>query len=304
MNTIKILIFVFFIGFLFSCDENDPILVPDDIAYVSFVKSSANYTENDTTLEVELQLVTYSKERVECSISFSIEGLDNPAIEGADVSFSNNTIVFENGIGYVKTSFTLSDNDKADGKKQFYIELTAAPAGFDLGIDGKEKILITIIDDEHPLKYFSGEYAHLGNSPATWSGTVNWTSQIEVNPDDDTQIIFNNIFPWRQNVQVGVLATINEAEKTIVLASAQRLTETGEGKYYFRFYSGENFNDNWEGDQTTDPILGTYTINTEKTEIVITLNEWGAKWIEPDGGFDGRWWNDYFYSSVLTKSLK
>ncbi|MDE5421095.1 hypothetical protein L3073_02620 [Ancylomarina sp. DW003] len=301
MNLFKVIGLIIIVGFFFSCEEKDSILVPEDIAYVSFTKSDASYNESNTTLELELQLVTFSTQRTECTVNITTEGLENPATD-TDVTLASNTVIFEKGVGYAKTSLSLIDNDMIDGKKQFYLEITSVPNGIDIGIDGKEKILVTIIDDEHPLRYFNGNYTHVGESHPTWSGTVNWTSQIEVDPDNDSQIIFKNIFPWKQDVQVGVVGVVNEAEKTIELASSQKLTDTGAGYYYFGFYSGENFNDNWEGDQTEDPILGTYTINADKSEIVITLNEWGARWMEPAGTFDGRWWNDYFTTSTLTKT--
>ena len=36
--------------------------------------------------------------------------------------------------------------------------------------------------------------------------------------------------------------------------------------------------------------------------IEITLNNWGAKWMQPDGtSYDGWWWYDFFTTSTLTQ---
>lgn len=44
------------VGFLFSCKVNDPILVPEDIAYVAFTNSSVNYVRNLIPMDIPMHL--------------------------------------------------------------------------------------------------------------------------------------------------------------------------------------------------------------------------------------------------------
>lgn len=299
-NKFKIIIAVFIMGILFSCDENS-ITFPEDKAYISFSDNSANFTENDTTLTVELGFVTSTTERVECTISTSIEGIDNPAIENTDFEVSTSTIVFENGVGYANATFSLIDNSQADGKKQFYLEISSATGNVNIGIDGKEKILITIIDDEHPLAYFNGTYTHQGNS--YWGSDYNFskTTNILTNPDNDNQILIYYIaYAGLAVLDVPVVATVDEAAKTITIASKQIFTGDDGWGYTQAFNAGVPSGDNPE--PLESDVVGVYAINDERTEITISLTNWGVKWMEPDGTtFNGWWWYDFYTSSTLTK---
>lgn len=55
--------------FLLAGCENEPILIPEDISYVAFTKSSLIISEDAGSADISLYYTTFSKERAEVNIS-------------------------------------------------------------------------------------------------------------------------------------------------------------------------------------------------------------------------------------------
>lgn len=291
---------------LVSC-ENEPVLIPEDVSYVAFSKSNLIISEDAGSAEIQLYYTTFSTERAEFSITVSTKGLELPATEGEDFTLLSNKAVFEDGFGYASISLTVTDNDIFEGAKQFYLEISSAPPGCRIGIDGRERILITIADDEHPLSKFKGNYSH--NHINYWGegGEYDYVSVtiIDINPLNEKQILLSNMCGTSLTEIRPVVATIDELNKQIIIKSKQIFTSPNGSGYTFAFNSGIPGSDGSNPEPVDDNVIGTYTIDENTNAIEISLQNWGPKWMEPDGTtYDGWWWYDFFTSSTMTKIIE
>ena len=293
------------IGILsFSCNVNEPILIPGDIAYVAFSKSELAVRENKQSLSVELYLTALSTDYAEFTLKSSIEGISSPAIEGVDFNLPpQSKVVFENGMGYQTISLEIIDNNVKDGLKQFWLEIESGTPGYDIGIDGRNKVLISIQDDEHPLKFILGTYEI---EAASYFGSQYNVlhDRLLIEPDaDTTKVLINNVIegvsPELSRPLVGKVDVVN---MQIMVNSGQQWSNPKSNGYYFAFYKGNPGNAN---DQGPEPLIGeTFTLAINKTDSGITItgfDNWGPKWMEPAGSFDSWWWWDFYVTSTLTK---
>ncbi len=289
---------------MFGCEKNDPILL-EDVNYIAFSVRTATLNEDGASISVELYSVTANNDRAECTLSVSTSGIDAPATEGEDFSISSTNVVFENGYGNAKINISPIDNDKADGTRQFYIEITSATAGFDLGIDGKEKLLVTIVDDEHPLKNFEGSY--YSECTPIWWGSYWWNSAVKVDPNDPNGLLIS-AFGWSKQPygDFVVKATVDiDAETITIAAGPTQIAEAYGNGYYHAFCVGDPATmgpdgSNNYGKPLEVPLVGTYTTNTDG-KYVFAFQNWGVKWMAPDGTYDGDWWWEFVSSSTMTQ---
>lgn len=291
------------IGLFNSCEVNDPIYVPDDISYVAFSNSEAAVRENKGNLDIELYLTTYSTSPAEFSFTSSSEGLDFPAIEGVDYNLPpGNKVSFVNGMGYAEVAVEIIDNNEKDGMKQFWLEIESGTEGYQIGIDGKQKILISIQDDEHPLKFILGRYRIEATSYYGSEWNLNH-DRFLIEPDTDTtKIRIRNVIEGiTPTLSRPLMGTVNVAEGEITINSGQQWSNPKSNGYYFSFYKGDPENAN---DQGPEPLDETFilTWTGSVSDITITgFDNWGPKWMEPSGAFDSWWWWDYYTTATLTK---
>jgi hypothetical protein len=306
MMSYKNLIFLLTIsfGFLNSCEVNSPILVPDDISYVAFSEPEASVRENKGKLDIELYLTTYSTSPAEFSFKSSTEGLDNPAIEGVDYNLpTGNKVSFTDGMGYTEVAIEIIDNDLKDGQKQFWLEIDSGTEGYQIGIDGRNKILVNIQDDEHPLKFILGRYRIEANSLYGSAYNISHSNLlIEPDPTDTTKIQINNVIEGIVPVlSRPLIGTVDVAEGKINIKSGQQWSNPKSNGYYFSFYKGDPENAN---DQGPEPLDDKFILTWTGSGSDITISgfdNWGPKWMEPSGNFDSWWWWDYYTSATLTK---
>ena len=290
------------IALLFNaCETNDPILIPEDTSYVSFSNSSASVAENGEKLTIELYLTTQSQERAEFELAADTAGLEAPAEEGTDFEIPE-SVVFENGYGYAEIDIMVHDDSLSDGKKQFVLKMVSGPEGYQIGIDGKDRIMVTIEDDEHPLAYFNGDYEHAGTSFREGSDYT-WTSSITADPDHEDGILISNIGATSLELVNPVEATVDTENNTITIPGKQVYTAPNSNGYPHAFNAGNPDNNptEWEIEPLDSDVVATYSINEDKTNITITLTNWGIKWIAPDGSYDGWWWWNFYVTSTMTK---
>ncbi|MBS2210169.1 hypothetical protein KEM09_02085 [Carboxylicivirga mesophila] len=178
MNYIVKYIFLAIIALLVvACGEADKQLFDDQDAYFAFEAESASISENsEDRLDLSLYIAK-SKAIGTVVLEADSEGLDNPAIEGVDFEIVGDETITFRGEYFQEVSIKVMDNDETDGDKQFYLTMVSNDINADLGLaDGKQsKVLVTIIDDEHPLASVLGSYTLNYDSP--WNGN----GQQEVN---------------------------------------------------------------------------------------------------------------------------
>ncbi|MCG8580975.1 MAG: hypothetical protein MI866_13730 [Bacteroidales bacterium] len=174
---------------LASCGEVDKELFSDKDAYFAFVQGSAAITENaDENLEISLYLAK-STAKGSVTLEVDTEGFDNPAVEGEDFELLDGKTVLFNGEYYEEIKIKVIDNDITDKDKQFNLVMVSNDIDAGLGIaDGElSGMLITIIDDEHPLAAVLGTYTLNWDSP--WNGNdLQEINQIFSVEGSDTEI--------------------------------------------------------------------------------------------------------------------
>ncbi len=282
--------------------ENEPVLIPQDTSYVAFSKSTQTINEDAGSATVSLYYTTFSTERAEFNIAVSTDGIASPAIEGTDFSLSGKKVVFDKGLGYASVTVNVTDNDIYEGAKQFYLEITSAPSGCRIGIDGRERILITIADDEHPLAIFKGRYNHDHTNYYGAQYSYSTVTVIDVNPLNPKQILLSNMCGTNLPEIRPVVATVDETNHTITIKSKQIFTGRNGNGYSFAFNAGIPGTAPANPEPVDQEVTGTYTYDAGTRQIVITLTNWGPKWMEPnETTYDGWWWFDFFTSSVMTK---
>jgi hypothetical protein len=301
---IKPLILLLLFALMAAC-ENDPVLIPEDVNYVAFSKGSLTLPEDGGSFQIELYYVTFSSQSAVVAIEASTQGLASPAVEGVDFNLIDNSASFLQGHGFAHVTLEILDNEVFEGSKQFFLVISSAPAGARIGIDGREKILITIADDEHPLSKFKGNYTHehINYYGSDWNYTS--VSTININPENVNQILISNICSTSLPEVNPIVATIDEENQEIIIESKQIFSEPNGNGYTFAFNAGIPGVSPDNPEPVDERVIGTYTINEETSEIVITLHNWGPKWMEPDGTtYDGWWWYDFFTVSTMSRIVE
>ncbi|MBN1415872.1 MAG: hypothetical protein JW973_12285 [Bacteroidales bacterium] len=290
-------------GLLSSCEINHPIFVPDDISYVAFSHSETAIRENKGEVDIELYLTTYSSSPAEFTLTSYSEGLEYPAIEGTDYHLpAGSKVSFPNGMGYAEVSVDIIDNDEKDGLKQFWLEIESGTEDYQIGIDGKHKILITIQDDEHPLKYILGRYRI--EAVSYYGSQYNLAHEgFLIEPDaDTTKVRLTNIVEGvTPTLSRPLIGTVDVLKQEITVKSGQQWSNPKTNGYYFSFYKGDPENAN---DQGPEPLDEAFILSWagSGSDITITgFDNWGPKWMEPSGAFDSWWWWDFYTSAILTK---
>ena len=287
---------------LHACEINDPILIPGDIAYVAFSETEQSVRENKGNLEIEIYLTTLSTSPAEFSISTSTEGIENPAEEGVDYNIpQDRKVSFNEGMGYQTITIEILDNDEKDGMKQFMLVLGSGTGGYEIGIDGKDKVLVTIQDDEHPLKFILGTYRIEASSYYGSEWNIRH-DRLRIEPDADTNkvLIYNVIEGITPVLSRPLVGSVDRELETITIKSGQQWSNPKSNGYYFSFYMGNPDNANSQGPEPIDQdFVLTYLIGEETT--IDGFDNWGPKWMEPAGTFDSWWWWDYYLTADLTK---
>lgn len=164
-------IFLAIIAIVFvACGEADKELFNDKDAYFAFEVENASISESSQdNLTISLYIAK-SKAQGSVVLEADSEGIDNPAIEGVDFEIVNDQTVTFNGDYFQEVTIKVMDNDETDRDKQFYLSMVSNNINAGMGLaDGKQsKVLITIIDDEHPLASVLGAYTLSYDSP--WNG--------------------------------------------------------------------------------------------------------------------------------------
>lgn len=213
-----------------SCDDlNEPILLTNEDKFVAFLNTSQGIAENNGE-KVGILVYVSAVSGSGCSVDFdfSTEGIDLPAVEGTDYNLINDskTLTFDNYFGYDTIWIEPIDNGLVDLNKKFNITLTAASNSFDLG---REKtILVTIVDDEHPLKAWLGSYAAAAASqgdPGNWDEA--WSITTEAVEGDLNSISIHGVAGSAD----GIIASIDKDALTITIQPGQTIDNYSYGNY-------------------------------------------------------------------------
>ena len=189
-----------------SCDKSD-LTLSSDVKYVEFDATSFSAIENSTEIiKIPVYLTTTDK-GLKTEVTFDIYGIgDNKAVEGVDyiIVEPSKQYLLNGSTIYDTIQIKLIDNSVIDRDKMLQIDIKTADNGVKIGLD-KPSTVVTIIDDEHPLAQFFGEY--IVTAKSYYNGDVSWVSQIVAVPGKSDELDIVNLWitdPELNNIRVKV----------------------------------------------------------------------------------------------------
>ena len=190
------------------------------------------------------------------------------AIQGTDFTLSATSISVS--VGETAVQITPIDNSVFTGDKKFYLVIESNDQGYN--ISAQKKMLVTISDDEHPLKAWIGTYsvdaASYGN-PGPWDES--WTVTTSPVEGDLTQLSLQGIGGPTADP---VIATLDKDALTITIERGQNIGPVYGGGIDVEIWFGY---DDLSLDQNID-LTG--TLDPDGT---IHIDNWGHLMKDPTG---------------------
>lgn len=284
---IKSFLTVVAIIFLASACKKELIMFDSSMNVVGFNSTDYAIRENlNGPAPIEIYLgAALGTEATEVTFVVDTAGLGaSAAKEGIDYTLSSNSVSVGAGISTV--SVTPVDNDVFTGNKKFYLVIASNSKNYQ--ISAQKRVLVTINDDEHPLKQWLGAYtvsAASYGSPGAWDETWNIvTAPVEGHLNQLSITGLGN------GSTVPIIATIDKDAMTISIESAQLLGEAygpdnGVVKLYYgtdeimdQLLLGEELTSDMLSAAATHKITGTIeangTIHLDKMGMVLTDYDW------------------------------
>jgi len=204
-----------------SCEDKYPEMWDESNIVVGLSATSLSLKENGTgSFNVYLGGIT-GTEATDVTLEVSIAGISKPAIEGTDFTLSSKSINTQVGV----TAVTVSpiDNSIFEGDKQFKVRLMSNSKNFPF--TPQDSIVVTIVDDEHPLKAWIGTYTVAAvsyGSPGAWDES--WTVTTTPVATDVTKLSMTGI----GGASEAVIATFDTDAMTVTIVSPSSI-DGGEG---------------------------------------------------------------------------
>ncbi len=257
---------------MMSCEEAD-LTFDQGNAFVAFSGGSGSLSESSTeSLTIEIYYASTSTGPVSVDVAFDASGIDNPAVEGEDFRvLSSKTVSFDSELVQL-IEVEAIDNEVRDQNRSINITLTGdATIGMAGGMNGS--FLLTIVDNEHPLANWIGEYVVTADSYGdVLNGEVDgaWDEEwavttSPVNGDETKLSLVGMAFG-----DVPVIASVDLDAMTITLPSG---ANTGEGY-------GNGPTVIWKGNyEVVEEVDVVGTINPDGTiaidEVTLILPDFG-----------------------------
>jgi hypothetical protein len=267
--------------------EDGTILFDSSMNLVGFTSTGLTINENQGTSTPFNIFFGAAEGTPATTVTLTIDtvGLGNAAAkEGIDFTVSAKSLSVEVGEDNTAT-ITPIDNAIFTGNKRFYIVISASSSSL---ISAQKRFLVTIADDEHPLKNWLGSFTitavSYGN-PGSWD--EEWdvlTTAVEGHLDQIaiTGLGYGSTEP--------LIATIDKDALTISIVSGQTLGTAygganGEVKLYYgtdaiigQVLAGDYINSEMLTAAAMIPITGTIdndgTIFLDKMGMVLTDYDW------------------------------
>lgn len=186
MKKIILLLNVFALCLLASCNPNKIAEFDDKDAFVAF--GGANYAITEDGASIKIPVTLASVKGLEATVT--VEGVDGTAKAGIDYNIATSSLQFNSTTrtAYVEVNI-INRAGEYTGDLNFKLKfgnLGGVNAGF------QSTTTITINDLDHPLSFILGEYTASGVS--YWDGPITWTMTLKKDPADDSKVWFDNIF--------------------------------------------------------------------------------------------------------------
>lgn len=269
--------------FMATACKKDLIMFDSSMNLVGFSASTAVVKEDLGGQKVQLYLGAATG-TLGTTVTLAVDtvGLGVVAAkEGIDFTVASKSISVE--VGEADVTITPTNNAVFTGDKKFYLVISSNSTGYK--ISAQKKLLITISDDEHPLKPWIGTFTVAAASygdPGNWDES--WTVTTTPVEGDVTQLSFSGIGALGSGPIIG---TFDKDALTITFAKGQNLGDTygwGDVEVWWGF-------DDLTLDQNVD-LEGTLNVNG-----TILVDNWGHLVKDPTGD----WVWDVF-NTTWTKS--
>ncbi|MRR23172.1 hypothetical protein EG830_09360 [bacterium] len=199
-----------------SCDDKYPIIFDESNVIVGMSKSTLSVKEDATGSFTIYLGGAEGTEPTDVTLTVSVDGISKPAVEGTDFTLSTKNVNVP--VGLATVTVTPINNSIFTGNKQFKVTITGNSKNYT--VTAQESILVTIVDDEHPLKAWLGTYTVAAVSygdPGSWDEA--WTITTTAVPSDVTKLNVVGI----AGSTTPVVATVNTTTMTIEMTSPSDL---------------------------------------------------------------------------------
>jgi hypothetical protein len=242
--------------FLVTACEQDIIMFNSSMNLVGFSATSLTVVENvGGSASVYLGAVPGTAEATTVTLATDTEGLGtSAAVEGVDYNLSTKSLsVSPNTVAMV--DIVPVDDNVFVGNKKFYIVITSNNKSYKTSV--QNRILVTISDDEHPLKHWIGTYTvaavSYGN-PGGWD--EEWTVTTSAVEGNINQLAITGL---GSGSTIPLIADVDKDGLTISIGGGQAVGEAyGPGNGPVGVYYG------------TDDLLGQVYAGEEITATMLT----------------------------------
>ncbi len=214
--------------------EQERILFDTSLAIVGFSKSSLSVGEETAGDAIMIYLgATSGTAATTVSITVDNAGIANAAAEGTDFTLSASEVSVP--VGEASFNFVPVDNDVFTGDRKCMLRITSNSAGYDIAAE--DSIIITLVDNEHPLKNWLGTYdvaAASYGAPGAWDEA--WTVITTPVVGELEQISMSGVgVPGTGPL----IATLNSTAMTISIEAGQDIGATYYDYYVIEVYKGD-----------------------------------------------------------------
>lgn len=221
MKKIILLLNIFALCLLASCNPNKLAEFDDKDAFVAFNGANYNISEDGGSIKIPVTLA--SAKGLDATVT--VAGVDGTAKAGVDFSVATSSLQFNatERTAYVEVNIVNRPGEYT-GDLSFqlkFADLGGVNAGF------QSTTTITINDLDHPLSFILGDYTASGVS--YWDGPINWTMTLKKDAEDDSKVWFFNLFGnsgWAADDTM-FYGVVNPEKTTITIP----LGQTSEYKY-------------------------------------------------------------------------
>lgn len=254
-----------------SCDDKYPIIFDDENIIVGMNQTTLSVKENATGSFTVYLGGAEGTAATDVTLAISVDGIAKPAIEGTDFTLSTKSVNVPVGVAAV--TVTPINNEVYAGNKQFRVSIASNSKNYPMA--AQQTILVTIVDDEHPLKPWIGTYdveAVSYSAPGTYDEA--WVVTTTAG-DTPTTLKASGIAFGTGSVVI----EFNTEDMTVEIESGQELFDVypDDGPYAGSIYFGTDDLIDDAGGYTTTSILtaaegikmtGTFTNEGDRKSVV------------------------------------
>jgi hypothetical protein len=277
------------VALLASC-EADYVMFDSSKSFVAFPSVTTTIQEPGGPVAIPVYVVAVKgSPAITVDFDFDATDIPNAAVEGVDFNLLNDskTLSFPEGWGYDTIWIEPIDNDIFEGNKIINVVLQSNSQNYQFGANTVN--VITIKDDEHPLKAWIGTYTVEAVDYASYFGPETWTVTTEADPDDLNNLLVTGIGS-SYSEHTPIVGVIDQDAMTITFTSG---SEIGTHSAYggpLAIYLGDA-----DGNLYEDQIVGTISANGD-----MFVDFLGIKFV--GGVNDGLVWG--VYETTWTKTAK